>query len=150
MIILVRGLPGSGKSTYAKNYVKNNNFIHIESDEWFISNGVYKFNPKDLTLAHRFCALRCEYFIKNGNNVIISNTFIRLAECAPYFVISQKYKINIDIITCLGEYKSIHNVPEEKLEQMRLLFEPEEKIKTLAKMDLQHFFNDPYDSYNHF
>jgi len=39
-LILVRGLPGSGKSTFAKSL----GGVHIETDMFFIQDGEYKFD----------------------------------------------------------------------------------------------------------
>ena len=150
MIFLIRGLPGSGKTTFAKRYVQSHpDFVHIESDSWFESDGVYKFKP-ELTLAHRYCALRCEDLVKQGRNVIVSNTFMHARECMPYFVIAKKYDIDINIMICMGEYGSIHGIPPEKVEQMKLRFQEDETVLLIADKDLGYFYNDPYDAYNHF
>lgn len=48
-LVLVRGLPGSGKSTIAKSFIPHN-FVHLETDMYFINSaGEYKFNPAKLS-----------------------------------------------------------------------------------------------------
>jgi hypothetical protein len=88
--------------------------------------------------------------VKDGYDVVVSNTFLETKECAPYFVIAQKYRVKIDIVTCLGNYQSIHGVPAEKIEQMRSRMQDEKLIKSILGIDLSMFFHDPYDAYNHF
>ena len=54
MLILIRGLPGSGKSTMAR--VKYPNHIHLEADMYFEDDkGNYNFDPKKLKEAHKWC-----------------------------------------------------------------------------------------------
>jgi len=52
ILYIVRGIPGSGKSTIAKTL----GGIQIESDQYFIdSNGEYKFDASKLHNAHNYC-----------------------------------------------------------------------------------------------
>ncbi len=48
-LILIRGLPGSGKTTFAKELASTFGVKHYEADMFFEVDGVYKFN-RDLTL----------------------------------------------------------------------------------------------------
>ena len=45
VLYLVRGLPGSGKSTFAKKLV-HSDFLVCEADKYFMVNGEYKFDVK--------------------------------------------------------------------------------------------------------
>jgi len=56
-LILLRGLPGSGKSTFA-NLLGG---IHVEADQYFIQDGEYKFDASKLKQAHNWCKLRVEH-----------------------------------------------------------------------------------------
>ena len=50
-LYLVRGVPGAGKSTFAKNL----GCTHFETDEFFMVDGEYKFDPSKLKEAHAWC-----------------------------------------------------------------------------------------------
>jgi adenylate kinase family enzyme len=51
-LIIVRGIPGSGKSTFASSL----GIPHYEADQYFIgADGVYRFDFSKLGEAHRQC-----------------------------------------------------------------------------------------------
>mgnify|MGYP003397063022 FL=1 len=43
-LVIVRGIPGSGKSTFAAEISRETGLFVFESDEYFIRNGVYQFD----------------------------------------------------------------------------------------------------------
>ena len=55
-LYIVRGLPGSGKSTFAKSIAKP--YQVFEADQYFMKNGKYKFDPTKLKEAHNDCKNR--------------------------------------------------------------------------------------------
>jgi uridine kinase len=56
-MIIVRGLPGSGKSTFAQETLeKSPELVWVEADQFFTdSNGVYVFAPAKIKEAHTWC-----------------------------------------------------------------------------------------------
>ena len=119
-LILVRGLPGSGKSTHAR-VIANEIFrcASIEADMYFTKNGEYVFDAKKLGDAHKWCLDTTSEFLSDGISVVVSNTFTTKKELKPYFDIAKEFGIKPHVILCQGNYKSVHNVPEETLEKMR-------------------------------
>jgi predicted kinase len=114
-LTLIRGLPGSGKSTLARNL----DAIHLEADQFFIQkNGVYLFKPLKLKAAHKWCQNQCEYHLKQGNNVVVSNTFVKRWELEPYLNFAKQYNANLIIKTCTEKYSSIHDVSEKTIQKM--------------------------------
>ncbi len=120
-LILVRGISGSGKSTFAKLICNQ----HVEADMFFELNGKYKFDPSKLKQAHEWCKNKAEGWMKNGYNVVVSNTFSQEWEMQPYFELAKKYGYMVHTLIKENRHegKNIHNVPEEKLEQMKNRFE---------------------------
>lgn len=149
-MILIRGIPGSGKTTYAQKLSLQNKTICIEADFWHMmvnesGKQEYIFSDTNLESAHRWCILQSELSARLGNSVIISNTFITAAECAPYYVIAEKYSLPVQIMTMTGNYGTIHNVPELIIENMKLRFESDESVRKLfIGKDLSWFYNDPF------
>jgi predicted kinase len=124
MLILVRGLPGSGKSTFAYGFSYTGNFFHYEADMFFYDDdGDYVFNPKKIKDAHEWCQRKTNEALADGRNVVVSNTFSQLWELQPYLDMADKYGVRVQVITCEGDYGNIHNVPVETVERMRKRWE---------------------------
>lgn len=117
---LVRGRPGSGKSTYAKRF----GCLHLEADMFHVRDGVYDWQSDRARAGHRWCVLTAESCLSHGMDVTVSNTFITKDELAPYLFLEQLYDIEIKIYTCTGEYGNIHDVPAETLQSMKDRWEP--------------------------
>ena len=120
-LYIIRGLPGSGKSTEAKRIeAKNpNNFRHIEADMYFMVKDKYNFNRSRLRQAHAWCQSKTEEYLKQGYNVVVSNTFTTVKEIAPYEDIAKRLNIELKVYQMNNDFKNIHNVPEQVLERMR-------------------------------
>jgi predicted kinase len=125
-IILLRGLPGSGKSSLAK-LMSNALTGFVESDMYFIQNGEYKFDASKLRQAHAWCQNQVEKWMgPHGlDDIIVSNTFTQEWEMQPYFELAEKYGYVIFSLVVENRHggKNVHNVPEDKLEQMKNRFE---------------------------
>ncbi len=127
-LFIVRGLPGSGKSTFAKSITGT----HFETDNYFInSNGVYNFVPHLIKDAHKWCqdSVNTAMILNhtNGENetIVVSNTFTEEWEMKPYFEMAEKYgyKVFSIIVENRHEGKNEHGVPAEKLEIMKNRFQ---------------------------
>ena len=119
-LILVRGLPGSGKSTIAKS-IAFSGYTHLETDMFWGPD--YNFDISKIKEAHQWCQDTTKYFLNKGGFVVVSNTFTSAWEMLPYFDIAKEFKINPQVILCQGRYGNIHQVPQEVLEKMVSRFE---------------------------
>jgi len=116
-LILVRGLPGSGKSTIAKSIRGE----HLETDMFWGPD--YKFDMSRIKEAHEWCQHMTRNALGLYDVVIVSNTFTTAFELLPYFDIAKEFKIRPQIILCQGSFGNVHNVPQEVLEKMSARFE---------------------------
>lgn len=71
-LILVRGLPGSGKSTYARSL----GIRHYEADDFFQTPNGWEFRPMELPAAHYWCLDATDTSLSIGESVVVSNTFV--------------------------------------------------------------------------
>ena len=120
-LILLRGLPGSGKSTFAKRICDQ----HVEADMYFMEGGEYKFDATKLKLAHEWCQNVTEEWMKKGYNVVVSNTFTQSWEMDAYYELAKKYDYQVNSLIVENRHMGVneHGVPADKLEQMKNRFE---------------------------
>lgn len=118
-LILIRGIPGSGKSTIAKML----GIPHVEADQYFMRDGVYKFDPSKLPDAHKYAQERTAKLLNDGHSVVVSNTFSREWEMRPYIDIADRAGASVNIITAHGKFRNIHGVPDEVIEKMKARWE---------------------------
>lgn len=128
-LILVRGIPGSGKSTLAKTISAEFGHNHYEADMYFVEDGVYKFDHSKLKDAHVWCFKNTNDDLYNFSDVVVSNTFTRYREIDPYLTLARDYGCELIIIDCLGDYGSIHDVPDDKMMKMSSRFAHQLPIK---------------------
>lgn len=130
-LYLIRGIPGSGKSTFAHHVWED--YAICEADKFFYDKeGNYNFDASKLRQAHEWCRQEVEKRMVENlitpqyyPEIIVSNTFTQEWEMEPYYKLAEQYgyKVFSFIIENRHGGKNVHGVPEEKLEQMRNRFE---------------------------
>lgn len=129
ILYIVRGCPSSGKSSLAKSL----GLFHAEADQYFTdSEGNYNFDIGKLKEAHNYCYNKVKNWMELGddvlldnNKIVVSNTFTQEWEMKPYFDLAEKhgYKVFSLIVEKRHNNENNHNVPKEKIEQMKKRFE---------------------------
>lgn len=115
-LLLIRGLPGSGKTTYARTL---SDYVHLETDMFFMKNGEYKWEGSELGRAHKWCQEEVKKTLLEGNNVCVSNTFTKKWEMEAYFDMAKELGISIKVIEMTGRYPNIHGVSEKHIQKMK-------------------------------
>lgn len=124
-LYFIRGLPGSGKSTFADVLSKSLLAQSYEADDLFYNrDGDYCFDKGKLPFAHLYCQRQCEIELVRGYDVIISNTSTTEKEVQTYKDIADKAGANFVslIVENRHEGKSVHDVPEETIAKMKNRF----------------------------
>lgn len=101
-ITLMRGIPGSGKSTVAKAIVFLDIDIMSTDDFWYMTDPLtYRFDIKQIAEAHAWNQDRVDKRLARGMcpHIIIDNTNITSHAVAPYFDLAVKYNCTISIVT---------------------------------------------------
>lgn len=139
-LILIRGLPSSGKTTLANLLLRNEEDCderldgHFESDQFFMKNGIYRFDEERIAEAHRWCYeqvrdqiwARCDW---DHSVTVVSNTFSQRWEMQPYieFVEMASRSVKLTVVDlfdggCSDEQlfrRNKHGVPLEVFRTMR-------------------------------
>jgi predicted kinase len=116
-LVLIRGVPGSGKTTLAKSM---NGYVNFEADQYFETANGYAYDARHIREAHRVCQERTRRALKEGLCVVVSNTFTTLAELEPYFTMSDSFRI----VEATGRWQNVHDVPQHRVDEMRKRWEP--------------------------
>ena len=126
ILTLVRGLPGSGKSTFA-NFIWNDYAI-CEADKFFYDKeGNYNFDATKLKLAHVWCVNQVRTRMEDNKNnpqyypeIVVSNTFTQEWEMEQYFKLAEEYGYMVFTIIVENRHgsKSVHDVPDATMGNM--------------------------------
>jgi predicted kinase len=133
VLYIVRGIPGSGKSTFAKMLV-GEDFLVCEADKYFIDKetGEYNFDSTKIKEAHKFCQDTVESYMKDSlvndqfyREIAVSNTFTQEWEMRPYFELAKNYGYKVFSVVVENRHGGTnqHGVPEEVLTKMCERFE---------------------------
>jgi predicted kinase len=126
-LIVVRGLPGSGKSSFAKTLTDT---LVIESDMWWYRNPQleYQFDFDLLSRAHRWALQSAEAFLADGRCVAVANTNLTFREAKGYVAFAKAIGCPISVYTMDKgvNYGSIHGVPKEVMVRMHNKMESHE------------------------
>lgn len=127
-VVILRGIPGSGKSTYAtsqERYASKRAFQKVSADDYFVGqDGIYRFDPKKLTEAHKDCWLAFAQALHNKIDiVVVDNTNISWVEVAAYVLPAQALGYHVEIMTIVCDIdlalsRQTHGVPEDKVRAM--------------------------------
>lgn len=145
-LIILRGLPGSGKTHAILEILKEHNYLpalpEIDSriaevvcsaDHHFQRNGEYEFNPAELGRAHMLCQAKALDAMAAGKTlVVIDNTNTRHWEYYIYQRMGDHFGYSTEV-RCIGgtsmddvrEYsaRNVHGVPEMKILEMAYRWE---------------------------
>lgn len=121
IVIIMRGLPGSGKSTKALTY----NGVIVSADHFFIEqDGGYSFNISRLAEAHSECMRKFLWECENETPIIVvDNTNTKKWEYSDYVQKAKYFGYSV-IIDSLFDGKcttnqlakrNIHGCPEAKI-----------------------------------
>lgn len=131
-LILLRGVPGCGKSTTAKLIGADGaGYAHFEADMYFMKDGEYKFDPTKLRDAHEWCrnsvehAMLLNYTAGYNSKIIVSNTFTQEWEMEAYYELAKQWGYKVFSLIVENRHGGIneHGVPEDKIEVMKNRFE---------------------------
>ena len=121
-LVVIRGLPGSGKSTKARNDFPHH--LHYEPDHLFCdTRGLYCHEHQLWGAACDFVLKMTDVALARGENVVVSDVFPKLASLRPYREVAAAHGASFRCITCDDSFGSVHSIPVFVLKKMRNEFE---------------------------
>ncbi|XP_054635391.1 NEDD4-binding protein 2 isoform X2 [Dunckerocampus dactyliophorus] len=142
VLVLIRGAPGSGKTTLARAFVEYNaGAVALSTDDYFTRQGHYHFDPTALGEAHEWNHKRAkEAFERGANPIIIDNTNMQGWEMKPY--VAQALKHNYKVLFREPDTwwknkprelqrRTKHNVPVETIRRMLNGYEQFVTVKSI-------------------
>jgi predicted kinase len=128
-IKIMRGVPGSGKSTVAKAIrqeavdMEYHPYI-VSADDYFVKDGQYQFDPTKLGDAHRFCMKSFLFAVNDRMSpIIVDNTNINLEDVAPYVAVGEALGYDVEVVQVdteptIAAGRNVHGVQMKKVLEM--------------------------------
>lgn len=120
-LILLRGLPGSGKTTIAK-ILSDKKYPVFSVDDYFTNEkGIYHFKFDENHVAYKKCEENIRQAMKNGESkIFVHNTCTLDWELEVYFKLAGEFKYQLHILTVENYHgtENIHGIPNEQIQKM--------------------------------
>jgi predicted kinase len=122
-IVLMSGVPGSGKSTYTSTL--KGEVVVCSADHYFMVDGEYRFDFTKLGAAHGACLRKFTETLREARAdvLVVDNTNTSELELAPYVALAAAYSAPVEIVTVLCDpaiaaARNTHGVPEAGVRRM--------------------------------
>ncbi|MBL0049920.1 MAG: AAA family ATPase [Bacteroidetes bacterium] len=122
-LILLRGVPGSGKTTLANLLSENGKYPVLSIDDYFTDagSGDYTFDYKKNHLAYAACQEKTEAEMLKGHaKIFVDNTFIFDWEMEPYHALAKKHRYTLFCMLVENYHgnKNTHHISDEDVVKM--------------------------------
>lgn len=125
-VIVLRGIPSSGKSTKARELAKSvEGSVICSADDFFMKTGTYVFDPNLLRAAHQSCFRKFTKSLQDSVPlVIVDNTHTRKWEYEKYVEQAQEFGYEVEIVSLphpdpeVAAARNLHGVGIEIIKKM--------------------------------
>ncbi len=120
--IVIRGLPGSGKTTLAKRLIRHYGLcpgipkvLLLENDiVRELLHGEYQYSPSDYDQVRSHSTMLIRFLSTNKLPFIVSNVFSTIHSISKTLDELPKYVV----VKCVGNFDSTHDVPSEDMDRL--------------------------------
>ena len=125
-LILLRGVPGAGKTTTSTLFLgcaSCDDTITVAADDYMVDeDGNYEYDFNKLKECHKLCQDEVRNSLQTNSIVVVHNTFCADWEMDAYYKIAEEVgdcRVYSMIVENRHGSKSIHDVPDDKIEMMK-------------------------------
>jgi NEDD4-binding protein 2 len=142
-LVLMRGVTGCGKSTRARELLEQNpQAVILSTDDLFIVEGQYVFDPDRLADNHKQNVERCRLeMLRRRELIIIDNTNVQAWEMKPYRLLALEHDYEtvieeiepppLDELLRRHEKRTDKQVPRNVLERMLERWRPGIRVEEI-------------------
>lgn len=121
-LIILRGLPGSGKTSLAHLLAEEGKYPVFSVDDYFTNEkGEYRFEFDKNHLAYKQCEENVKVAMKSSaGKIILHNVFSIEWEIEPYFKLASEFNYTVFVATVENRHgnKNTHDISDEQLAKM--------------------------------
>jgi tRNA uridine 5-carbamoylmethylation protein Kti12 len=124
-VIVLSGIPGSGKSSLARQIARQDTAVIVSADTYFVGHdGQYRYIAAEIGLAHDKCKREFDHAIKSRRTpIIVDNTNTQVSDIEYYIVQAgaagydaRVIRVNADPADAFA--RQTHDVPPETFERL--------------------------------
>ncbi|MBK8558073.1 MAG: ATP-binding protein [Lewinellaceae bacterium] len=125
MLLLITGLPGSGKTTLARSYASKFGGVHLNSDLIRAELGLRgHYTPADKQRVYETLFQRADNALQNDQDVVIDSTLFRKSLRQPYYDLAQKWHTPLFVVVTQAAEKTL----QERVSQPRPDSEADQQV----------------------
>jgi len=118
VLSIIRGLPGSGKSTFAMKQFPN--VLHLENDMLHMKSGKYMFDVNEQSGRMLRILDMTHMALESQADVVVSNVFATLKSIRFYVSKGYTCGAKVEIYRMAGDnFGNVHSVPKNIFESMK-------------------------------
>ena len=109
MLILIAGLPGTGKTTIAKAYAKKYGAVHFNSDQLRRELGLWgNYRPEDKARVYEELFAQTKAALSAGKTVVVDSTFYRADLRKDFMELTESQGVGIKWILATAPSDILH------------------------------------------
>ena len=114
---ICRGVPGSGKSTFAKKTWPS--LLLLDNDMFLIQDGQYKWSKDRVIDAIDWCMETTRNALEHNFDVVVANTFTKARYVMAYKKIAEEYGAKFEVYRCTGDFKNMHGLSDSMVQNFK-------------------------------